>query len=207
MTFRYRMPFGARQPSARRIARGTEIFQVGVSAGHAWEVVSGTVRLRRHDDDGAVATWLACSGDIIGADAMLTGRHGVSATALTQCQLRPWGVEQVDRRALLHALLRSEHRIASVVGLRSGSARERVLHLVRMLGAPPVEMPTLQDIGDITDLNLSTVSRTITSLVAAQALRLEGRQRSHWVVPVDDAVALPQGAGIGQPIRAVSAAH
>jgi CRP-like cAMP-binding protein len=152
---------------ARKLAAyelGTAIYGQG-GDGQAWRVKSGVVRLDNLAADGSpVFASLAIAGDIIGCETMLFGSYAFSACALTRCQLSPWPEgEPASSESLLESLARAQRRAADVVALRGGQAAERVLGLIRLLAdrSGKVVLPTRQDIADITDLRLETISRII----------------------------------------------
>ncbi|MDP3539209.1 MAG: Crp/Fnr family transcriptional regulator [Azonexus sp.] len=160
---------------------GERIYHAG-SDGLAWRLHCGVVRLDTAEPAGSARfASLAIAGDILGCETMLFGNYAFTATALTNCDLRPWpegeGVSVGD--SLLSSLAKAQNRAADIVALRGGQAADRVLGLIKLLtdGADRVVLPTRQDIADITDLRFETISRIIKSLERTRALlpiKIEG---------------------------------
>ena len=147
------------------------IFQAGAE-GLAWRVKSGVVRLDTATKDGhASFASLAIAGDIVGCETMLFGAYTFTASALTPCELTPWpeGKSAAAGDSLLASLALAQQRAADIIALRGGQASDRVLGLIRLLadGAGRVILPTRQDIADITDLRIETISRIIKGLERA----------------------------------------
>lgn len=154
---------------------GSEAIYLSGSAGLAWRVRKGVVRLDTTDRDGQRSfASLAVAGDIIGCETLLFGCYTFSASALTQCELSPWpeGDQASAGDSLLDALAKTQRRAADLIALRGGQAIDRVLGLARLLADPAgkVILPSRQDIADITDLRLETISRIIKQLERLHAL-------------------------------------
>lgn len=177
-----RVNLGLRQ---QRFAAGQSIYTHG-TAGNAWRVVSGSVRLDRLELKGEQGfANLAIRGDIIGAETLLFGSYTFTATALTPCLLTPWpeGSCAPAGESLLRTMARAEHRASEVMALRCGQAAERVRRLVLLLASPCEEagsvrskqrqviLPPRQDMADITALTLETVSRMVSGLRRAGILK------------------------------------
>lgn len=169
----------ARQRSA--YGTGERIYHAG-GDGLAWRLRCGVVRLDTAAPAGSSRfASLAIAGDILGCETMLFGNYAFTATALTNCDLRPWpegeGASVGD--SLLSSLANAQNRAADIVALRGGQAADRVLGLIRLLmdGTDRVVLPTRQDIADITDLRFETISRIIKGLERTTALlpiKIEG---------------------------------
>ena len=143
------------------------------TAGIAWRVISGSVRLNRIASDGELRfANLAVEGDVIGTETLLSGRYEFLAVALSDCELAPWpeGLSSVSKDSLLQILAAAERRTADVVALRSGLAIDRVMRLIEIIAQRDENqdlcfaLPKGQDFSEITDLTKETVSRTISSL-------------------------------------------
>lgn len=160
---------------------GETIYHLG-SDGLAWRLHCGVVRLDTAEASGSSRfASLAIAGDILGCETMLFGKYAFTATALTNCDLRPWpeGEGAPAGDSLLSSLAKAQNRAADIVALRGGQAANRVLGLIKLLkdGADHVVLPTRQDIADITDLRFETISRIIKGLERTRALlpiKIEG---------------------------------
>lgn len=167
-----------------RFDRGQRI-HVRDTKGTAWRIVSGSVRLDREEPNGEHSfANLAIRGDVIGAETLLFGKYGFTATALTACVLESWpeGSASPVGDSLLRTLAKAERRAAEVIALRCGQAADRVRRLVMILAHSAVEQPThaaaelqvtlpsRQDMADITALTLETVSRMVSQLRHAGVL-------------------------------------
>lgn len=168
------------------IATGEILYQSG-SAGAAWRVLAGSIRLDRPTPEGDAAfASLAIRGDVIGAETMLFGVYSFTATALAPCTLMSWPAGEgapVPASDLLQTLIVTECRAAEVIALRCGQAAERVRRLVMLLAAPgadgggsardtlQVTLPPRQDMADITALTLETVSRMVSGLRRSGVLK------------------------------------
>lgn len=171
-----------------RFATGQPIYAHG-SAGSAWRVISGSVRLDRLESKGERGfANLAIKGDIIGAETLLFGHYTFTATALTPSLLEPWpeGSGAPTGESLLRSMARAERRASEVMALRCGQAAERVRRLVSLLAYAgeerddggemrsrlhQVTLPPRQDMADITALTLETVSRMVSGLRRAGILK------------------------------------
>lgn len=171
---------------SKRIARGKNVFREGES-GVAWLITQGAIRLDHRAQKGCDSwTSLAVAGDVIGTGVLLSSGYDHTATALTSCVVRPWLPSDVEegKAVLLHTLVRAEHRVSEAVLLRSGTAQQRVLRFLALLGSMPLELPTLQDTADITGLTKETVSRTLSAMAQTGLIGLTGKQRAQFVVSI-----------------------
>ncbi len=152
-----------------------ELYRSG-DPGQAWRLAQGIVRLDTTGSDGQRSfASLAIAGDILGCETMLFGAYTFTATALTDCRLDPWpeGSTAPSGESLLASLAQAQRRAAELVALRGGQAKLRVLGLMRLLAdeAGRVILPPRQDIADITDLRLETISRIVKQLEQSALLR------------------------------------
>lgn len=160
--------------------RGASLYLAG-EKGHAWRVLSGSIRLDQEEPTGTQFAGLAVAGDVVGAETLLFGRYTFSAHALSPCSLRPWmaAPETAGNGIWLQMIAAAERRMADLLALRCGKAAERIRKLLALMGSGGrgVALPRLRDIADITDLTVETVSRTVTSLSADGTLDVQGSYR------------------------------
>lgn len=117
---------------------------------------------------------LAVPGDVIGAETLMFGTYAFEARALSDCELALWSDSSAKPSGefLVQMLAATERRAADVIALRCGQAAQRVRRLMLMLtrggaqddSTTSIEMPSLRDMADITDLTAETVSRAISGL-------------------------------------------
>ena len=168
----------------RRFRQGHVVYRAGES-GVAWRVLSGSVRLDRVDAGAPMFASLAVAGDVIGAETLMFGRYAFEARALADCELAAWsdGGARPAGESLVRMLAAAESRAADVIALRCGQAALRVRRLMLMLtrggaasgaGTARIEMPSLRDMADITDLTAETVSRALSALRKEGVLAREG---------------------------------
>jgi len=152
----------------RRKGKRGQTLTVAGESGPAWRVIEGIVRLDLPVPFGEEHfVGIAWGGDLIGAEALMFGRYGYTATAVTPVVLEGWSqVAAKEPAALLYA--RFEHRMGEVLRLRAGKAPERIARLFELaqsVGAEPLRL-RLRDIAAITGLRIETVSRTLKAMEA-----------------------------------------
>jgi CRP-like cAMP-binding protein len=167
----------------QRFRHGELVYAAG-APGVAWRVISGSVRLDRPGPDGPMFASLAVPGDVIGAETLMFGAYAFEARALSDCELALWsdGSAKPSGEFLVQMLAATEHRAADVIALRCGQALQRVRRLMLMLTrgsaqeerTASIEMPSLRDMADITDLTAETVSRAISALRKEGVLARKG---------------------------------
>lgn len=175
------------QPRARRlidshhfVTHGELIFQAGEHA-RCWRILSGVVHLSRPDIDGEQFAGLARPGEIIGSETLTGAQPTLTARALVDCELaRCTRLERSDYLAIVRAC---EQRGADALSLRVGTAEQRIQRLMRLLAQPDeggyahIDMPSLREMSEMTDLSRETISRHISRL--GQSGQLKRRNRSH----------------------------
>lgn len=144
-------------------------------------------------------------GDVLGADAIAAGRHGSEATALTDVDLIVLPFAQITALGRTNAALKSglcqvisreiarEHALLGLFGTLGAEARvARFLSVLAeryaAMGYSSREFQlrmTRQEIGSFLGLTLETVSRALSSLDAADVVRIDQRN-----VEVRDEAAL-----------------
>jgi len=159
------------------------IYHAG-QAGIPWRVINGAVRLDRIGAEGYSFAGLALPGDVIGAEALLSGSYAYEAHALDSCYLQPWlpDAAKPSGEALLRTLAAIERRAADALALRCGEAFDRVRRLFQLLAgeanknrAVRIAIPRLRDMAEMTGLTVETVSRIISQLRKTGLLLKQGR--------------------------------
>lgn len=144
--------------------QGDLILEAGKS-GLAYRVQQGVVKLVFPSGEYA---GLAITGDLLGCEAMLLGTYTFSAYALTACAVIAWNEEKLVPDVGLFASLFSkvQNRAASLLAIRGGPASGRVVGLMKLLSdrSGTVRLPSRQEIAEITDLRIETISRVIKGL-------------------------------------------
>lgn len=183
--------------SRRPLARGDRLYRAGQSLGALFVAREGAFKTVATDAEGEQqVVGFHLPGELMGLDAMGSGRHACDAEALTQatvCEIPLGKLEDVCRQlpGLQHQLLRiigqginRDQSHLEMLGRRQ--AHERValfLHGLseryRLLGLPG-DMYTLpmsrEDIASYLGLVIETVSRTLTKLQDDGIIAVRGRQ-------------------------------
>ncbi len=156
-----------------RFFAGESLFIAG-EAGQAMRLDRGVVRLNHAPPSADEFAGLAMTGDLLGCETLLFGAYTFTAIALTPCQLTPWppAGSAMNTRLLLNSFTELQSRTADLLALRGGAAIDRILKLIDLLKdeVGQVILPLRQEIAQITDLRLETVSRIIKSLEASGTL-------------------------------------
>jgi CRP/FNR family transcriptional regulator, anaerobic regulatory protein len=156
------------------------------SAHHVMTLRRGLVKLARYTADGRQRiVRVLRPGDVVGIEALATSRYASEAVALTQvtlCRIPIQVIQQLSvNSSRLHARLMEKWQQALqsaddwLTDLNFGSAQRRVSQL--LLKMRDVEQPGMvtifgrDDMGAMLDLKLETVSREISKLIKAQAIR------------------------------------
>ncbi|PWF20864.1 Crp/Fnr family transcriptional regulator [Corticimicrobacter populi] len=170
-----------------RVRRGNILYRTGTT-GSARRILQGAIRLDRLDAEGQpTLAGIATRGDIIGLETLQGSRYTFQATALTQCRLELFPLEEIQQeKVILDTLIRTESRMVAVLNLRIGPAQARVHRLLAMLGNTPIEIPKLRDMADITGLTKETVSRAISTLHKRGIAVRRGRQHLSRIAAYDD---------------------
>jgi CRP-like cAMP-binding protein len=171
------------------LSAGQNVFATGDRPRHAWQLVSGAVRLDEPDAGQDRFVFIALPGEPFGTEAWFDRPQSCGAAALTDCVLR--AMPRPDANALADCLGRAmEQRIrrsGDIAALRHGSASERVRRLLLMLapnradsgpidGATDHALPRLKDIATIVDAAPETVSRVLSCLRRSRVLQARHAQ-------------------------------
>ena len=183
------------------VPQNQTIFSQGEPINHAYKIVRGVVRLCKHLPDGRrqIAQFLF-PGDYF--SFVTIGDHGFSAEAVVDLSLLSFSQERIERHCrdnpdlrnrLFQILSQRVHDIQNhltIVGRQT--AKERVaaflLLLADRLGSGEnINIPmNRQDIADYLSLTMETVSRTLSSLKAANIIAIPDQHR----LDLKDTVAL-----------------
>lgn len=166
----------------RKLRRGDKIHLQATSGLCAWRVVSGYVRLDLMSPDEAMLAGLGLRGDIIGSEALISGKYEFEATALSDCELEAWfGPSASQPTAALQLLAHTTQRAAKVMALRSGLAASRIRRLISLLqqadDADTLPLPDQRAMAEITGLTHETVCRVMAQMRHGGELRREGQRR------------------------------
>lgn len=202
-----------------RLAAGqSPIFQAG-QTGPVWRVIQGVVRLDREGGPVRLPVQLALPGDLIGVEALCDQPYQFSAEPVTDCELARVapvaGDAPLQRDALLReVLLQQQRRCHDMAALRTGSVRQRLAHLLSLLGLPwqgaqgmasvqadavRQALPTLRELAELVDAKTETVCRTLAQLLPPRS-RKSGPARKTAAAHPDHNPALawaPQGLALG----------
>lgn len=155
------------------------IFEAG-GRGGPWRVERGLVRLDRIGRDGPLLVVLAEPGDWLGLDALAGQPHRWRATSVTPVVLRgPLQPASEGERAgwLTEALLQQPERAHGMALLRTGTVRQRLVTLLRLLARPDVlgdgagvaglrgRLPPLRVLAELVDAKHETVCRVLATLL------------------------------------------
>lgn len=162
------------------------LFNEGDESRGIFTLRSGMLKLSRITGDGRRRILRVLrQGDVVGLEALATGRYDSEAAALTDITLCRIPTEVVHKLSLssprMHgglidkwqkALREADDWLASI---NFGTARQRVCHFIlKMRHTTDPAFVTLfsrQDMGAMMDLKLETVSREISALVKLGALQ------------------------------------
>lgn len=162
------------------------LFNEGDAAGGIFTLRSGMLKLSRITGDGRRRILrLLRPGDVVGLEALVTGRYDSEAAALTDVTLCRIPTEVVHKLSLnsprMHAGLLDKWQKALseaddwLASINFGTARQRVCHFaLKMRHTTDPAFVTLfsrEDMGAMMDLKQETVSREISALVKAGALQ------------------------------------
>ena len=161
----------------------------------------GMVKLVRVTADGRErVVRVLFPGDVVGLEALATGRYDSQAVALSEVSLCRIPLEVMHQLGAnsprLHRKLMEKWQSALKLAddwlaeLNFGSARQRVLHFIRkMHEVSEDDTATLfgrDDMGAMMDLKLETVSREVTALVRAGVMTQLDKLGRHYRVLLPD---------------------
>lgn len=185
------------------------IFSEGEEASGIFTLRSGMLKLSRVTGDGRRRILrLLRPGDVVGLEALATGRYDSEAAALTSATLCRIPTEVVHRlsqqSSRMHAgllnkwqktLREADDWLASI---NFGTAHQRVCQFIlKMRHATDPGIATLfsrEDMGAMMDLKLETVSREVSALVKAGAIQPIDKQGRLYRI-VDESMLQPSTGG------------
>jgi CRP-like cAMP-binding protein len=161
----------------------------------------GMVKLVRVTADGrARVVRVLFPGDVVGLEALATGRYDSQAVALSEvsvCRIPLEVMHQLGANSpRLHRKLMEKWQSALkladdwLADLNFGTAKQRVLHFIRkMHEVSQDDTATLfsrDDMGSMMDLKLETVSREVSALVRAGVMTPLDKMGRHYKVLLPD---------------------
>ncbi len=177
------------EAEAYSLPTGADLFRTGDPAESIFSIRAGFIKLWRIDCVGRTRiVRLLGPGNIAGLDAMVQSSYGLTASAVTPCQLcmiprsllehtmqeHPEVRHEIERR--WHAQLAQTDRL--LLDVVVGPARQRVTSLLRFLAelAAPAPCPRLRrvDMAALLDMAPETVARVIADLKRAGLLQETG---------------------------------
>ncbi len=196
----------------RPVARGKRIYDAGEPFRSLYAIRSGSVKTYRTDADGQTQiTSFHLPGELIGAEAIATGEHALTAEAIEDVSLCELPFERLDDLSaeipsLHHQLLKLMSReilIEQEQIIVSGHRKpeQRVAHFLLMLSERSnlrgfdgrclrLSMPR-GDIGNYLGLALETVSRQLSRLQQSALITVNNRD-----IEIRDLDALRAEAGV-----------
>jgi CRP/FNR family transcriptional regulator len=176
---------------------GQALYEASDQAVGVFTLRKGMVKLVRVTADGRErVVRVLFPGDVVGLEALATGRYDSQAVALSEVSLCRIPLEVMHQLGAnsprLHRKLMEKWQSALKLAddwlaeLNFGSARQRVLHFIRkMHEVSEDETATLfgrDDMGAMMDLKLETVSREVTALVRAGVMTQLDKLGRHYRV-------------------------
>ncbi|MBQ0946469.1 Crp/Fnr family transcriptional regulator [Ideonella sp. 4Y16] len=173
-------------PAPLGLATGDTLFEAG-HGGPVWQLQSGALRLDQLGREGQRFVQLVLPGDLVGAEQLAASGYAHSARAIVPSVAvqRAVGGDAERRLLLAEALLGQLSRTGDLVLLRTGTAQERLRHLLLLLSGAESDwdeaeasqrvLPTIKDVAAIIDTAPETVSRIFANLKRSHLL--DGRQR------------------------------
>lgn len=188
---------------------GQTIFHEGEEAGSIFTLRSGMLKLSRITGDGRRRILrLLRPGDVVGLEALATGRYDSEAATLTDatlCRIPTEVVHRLNQQSpRMHAGLLNKWQKALreaddwLASINFGTARQRVCQFIlKMRHVTDPGITTLfsrEDMGAMMDLKLETVSREVSALVKAGIIQPIDKQGRLYRI-VDESMLLPLAGG------------
>ena len=176
---------------------GQVLYEASDQALGVFTLRNGMVKLVRVTADGRErVVRVLFAGDVVGLEALATGRYDSQAVALSEvslCRIPLDVVHQLGANSpRLHRKLMEKWQSALkqaddwLAELNFGTARQRVMHFIRKMHEVSEDgTATLfgrDDMGAMMDLKLETVSREVTALVRAGVMQPLDKHGRHYRV-------------------------
>jgi CRP-like cAMP-binding protein len=176
---------------------GQVLYEESATALGVFTLRKGMLKLVRFTADGRVrVVRVLFPGDVVGLEALATGRYDSQAVALSEvslCRIPLAVIHQLGANSpRLHRKLMEKWQNALkladdwVAELNFGSARQRVHHFIRKMhevsGDSTATLFGRDDMGAMMDLKLETVSREVTALVRAGVMSPIDKHGRHYKV-------------------------
>ncbi|MEK8045622.1 Crp/Fnr family transcriptional regulator [Ideonella margarita] len=169
---------------------GEWLFEAG-GMGSVWQLDKGALRLDRNDREGQRFMQIVLPGDLMGLELLAAYPYAYSARAIVPCEARrrPLSGEAERRLALMEGLVQQQRRGQDLVALRTGTAQDRLKHLLLLLAPDDTPwagegatcaLPTIKDMAAIIDTAPETVSRIFANLKRTQILDTRQRQSASF---------------------------
>jgi len=178
-------------------AAGQSLYEESDKAIGVFTLRKGMVKLVRVTSDGRErVVRVLFAGDVVGLEALATGRYDSQAVALSEvalCRIPLDVIHQLGANSpRLHRKLmekwQSALRLADdwLAELNFGTARQRVVHFIRKMHQVSEDgtatLFSRDDMGAMMDLKLETVSREVTALVRAGVMAPLDKLGRHYEV-------------------------
>ena len=186
----------------KELCAGEQLFRAG-DYGCVWQVAKGLIRFEMEDLSGTGLVHLAQSGDLIGAESVLSQPYTFGATAVVASQLKKVNLDTEVHRVLVlaTAFQQGQQRAADVMRLREGSVAQRLDHLLDLLQRATGEdivdvrqrqLPMLRDIATLLNAAPESVCRNLTQRLGRRSMLGIGKggARSN-VVPIASGIIKP----------------
>jgi CRP-like cAMP-binding protein len=176
---------------------GQPLYDTSDQALGVFTLRKGLVKLVRVTGDGRNrVVRVLFAGDVVGLEALATGRYDSQAVALSEASLCRIPLDVIHQLGAnsprLHRKLMEKWQSALkqaddwLAELNFGTARQRVLHFIHKMhevsGDGTVTLFSRDDMGSMMDLKLETVSREVTALVRAGVVEPLDKQGRHYKV-------------------------
>lgn len=176
--------------SALRFETGEQLFREGDACEGLHVLCSGSVRVTKRLDDRAIAIDVAGPGDVIGEDALVTGRYGSTASALEPTETRRLDALTLEvmiaedatfavrfARTLIRKLDASGERFSLLARPSAGRLALALVRLAERIGRPDPDgtlIPRrLRELAVELGLDEAALGEASTTLVRERLIRIK----------------------------------